>query len=232
MLRLHIGRTLLGLAIGYLLYRSVLLCIPVGILFIAYSLLDGKSAKQRYMMSMETRFRNFLICLEPLLGTSENFSTAYAKAVEDYGRMHGSDNLLPILISGTARFRVNSMAGDVVRHIAEKTKLEDAWLFAGSLEGSEETGSNVVEITGHTLGIITEKIQLKNELVTMLSGRRFEHMIVSIMPAVILVLLTAGAESYMEPLYETVAGRLVMTAAGAIFGLSWYTGKKITSLEV
>ena len=83
MLRLHIGRTLLGLAIGYLLYRSVLLCIPVGILFIAYSLLDGKSAKQRYMMSMETRFRNFLICLEPLLGTSENFSTAYAKAVED-----------------------------------------------------------------------------------------------------------------------------------------------------
>jgi tight adherence protein B len=57
-------------------------------------------------------------------------------------------------------------------------------------------------------------------------------MIVSIMPAVILVLLTAGAESYMEPLYETVAGRLVMTAAGAIFGLSWYTGKKITSLEV
>ncbi|MBN1623770.1 MAG: hypothetical protein JW903_05340 [Clostridia bacterium] len=164
--------------------------------------------------------------------SSENFSSAYFRAVADYEKMHGEDVLLLVLKSGAARFRINNSAGDVLNHIAEKTDIEDAYLFAGSIESSEETGISVIDITNHTIGIITEKIQLKNELLMILSGKRFEHILVSIIPAAILVLLSVGAGSYLSPLYETIAGKIVMTVAGIIFCASWYTGKQITSIEV
>ena len=232
MFRGHFYRGILGLAAGYILYRNLLMCIPVGLLFFIYSTLDKNRPRDRKIAAMSAGFRNFLICLEPLLKSSETFSSAYFKAVDDYEKMYGSDNLLPALKSGTARFRINATAGEVLHHLAEITGIEDAYLFAGSIESSEETGINIIDITGHTLGIITEKIQLRNELFLVLSGKRFEHLLVSIIPVVILVLLSAGTGSYMAPLYETTAGRLVMTAVGVIFAASWYAGRKITSIEV
>jgi len=232
MLKEHVARGMLGLITGYILYRNLLMCIPVCLIFIIYSLTDKKQRTDRKKAVMSAGFRNFLICLEPMLRSSETFSDAYCKAVDDYEKIHGDDELTPALKSGMAHFRINVSAGEVLNHIAEITGIEDAFLFAGSIEISEETGSNVVEITSHTLAIITEKIRLKNELYLVLAGKRFEHLLVSIIPAAILVLLSAGAGSYMSPLYETSAGRVVMTAAGMTFGASWYTGKKITSIEV
>jgi tight adherence protein B len=232
MVKEHLGKSLIGLMIGYLLYKSLLLCIPVALLFFVYSLVNKNQFIERKKTVVSVAFRDFLICLEPLLKSSENFSSAYCKAVEDYEKIHGTDVLLLVLKSGAAQFRINNSAGDVLYHIAEKTDIEDAYLFAGSIESSEETGISVIDITNHTLGIITEKIQLKNELLMILSGKRFEHILVSIIPAAILVLLSVGAGSYLSPLYETTAGRGVMTVAGIIFCASWYAGKQITSIEV
>ncbi len=232
MVKDYITKGLMGFIAGYLLYKSVLLCIPIAALFLIYAFFNKSGMKERQSSLMAIGFRDFLICLEPILRTSENFSTAFNAAVVDYEKMHGDDLLLPILKSGTARFRINDREGDVLHHIAALTDIEDAYLFAGSLESSEVTGISTIDITGHTLGIITEKIRMRNELMLLLSGKRFEHILVSVIPAVILVVLSAGADSYLSPLYETGAGRGVMTAAGIIFSASWYAGKIITAIEV
>lgn len=232
MLREHLFKSLVGFVIGFLLYRNILMCIPVAVLFLVYSMINKNPVKEKRKHTLTARFRDFLLCLEPLLKSSGTFSSAYSLAVTDYEKMHGTDVLLPILKSGVARFRINDRAGDVLLYVARETDIEDAYLLARSIETGEETGTNIIDITDHVLGIITEKIQLGSELVSILSGKKFEHILISIIPAAILVLLSTGAGSYMSPLYETTAGGVVMTIVGIIFGASWYAGKKITAIEV
>lgn len=232
MIKSHVLRSLLGYAIGFLLYRSFVISFLVAILFTVVSFLDRKRERKKKNKIMTLCFRDFLISLEPILKSSETFGIAYAKAIEDYEKMHGTDVLIPILRTGLARFRINEKTDKIMSQIAKKADIEDAYLFAGSIKNSEETGISIIDITNQVIGIITQKIQLMMEIDGILAVKKFEHILVSLIPAIILLFLSVGADSYMAPLYQTLSGRIVMTTAGLIFGISWYTGKKITSIEV
>ncbi len=60
MLREHLFKSLLGFVIGFLLYRNMLMCIPVAGLFLVYSLIDKNPAKDKRKHILTARFRDFL----------------------------------------------------------------------------------------------------------------------------------------------------------------------------
>jgi len=232
MLRVHVIRTLMGFAMGYLLYRSVPLSIPVAILFLAYSIIGKDTTVKKKKRMMSGKLREFLICLEPHLGTSGTFPKAFEGAVKDYERMYGKDELYGSLSVCNTGFSLNESTGEVLVSMARRIDIEDAYLFAESIDICEDTGGNLMEITKHTIGMISEKIRLEKDIETVLASCRLEQLLISVIPAAILVLLSVGADSYLSPLYVTTGGRIAMTAAGFIFCISWIAGNKITRIEV
>jgi tight adherence protein B len=230
--RRHIIYIISGFALGYLMYRSIPLSILIGMLFLIYSMISIKREVRNANDRLNFKFREFLICLEPLLKTSGTFSISFIEAYGDYERMYGQDELYPILKGAVLEMKMNRHIGIVLKNMAVKISSEDAGLFASCLAFTEESGGNIIDITDRIVGIVTEKIRMKEEIRHLLAAKKFEHLLIAIIPIVILILLSAGVDSYMNPLFDSSGGKIVMTIAGLMFAASWFVGNKITEIEV
>ena len=228
----HIIHIPMGFVLGYLLYRNFIVSAIFSAAFLMYSILNKRGMEKEDTRRMNAGFREFLICLEPILKTSGSFSVSFEKACEDYEGIYGLDDLCRILKRAVLELKMNRHTGLVLRKVATGIKSEDARLFASFVSYTEESGGNVVYITDRIIGIMTEKMRMSGEIKHLLAAKKFEHTLISIIPVGILALLSAGTESYMDPLYKTAGGRIVMTVAGLLFAVSWYAGNRITSIEV
>ena len=80
--------------------------------------------------------------------------------------------------------------------------------------------------------MIGEKIAIKKEIAVMVSEKKFEGRIITCMPFVIIVFLRFISPEYLESLYSTWLGRLLMTVSLAAAAAAYYLIERITDIEV
>lgn len=80
--------------------------------------------------------------------------------------------------------------------------------------------------------IIGEKINIEREIKTMVTQKKYEGRIITMMPVVIILFLQMMSPDYLEVMYTTAAGRILMSLAlGAIVFAYWMI-ERITDIEV
>ncbi len=223
---------ILGFCSVYLLYKNVWISMVGMLIFVLYGVMNKKGLEEDRNKRIQAKFLDFLMCLEPLLKNSGTFCMAFSEAVSDYKRFHGGDELSFYLDAAVNDFMINISTSDVLIGMAKKMQLEDAYAFAKSMTICELTGGNAVEVTERTTELLVEKIRILCDINTNLSGKVFEQKIITIMPFMLLGLFAVTAKSYLEPLYNTFEGKIVMTIAGVLFLGQWFIGEKITSIKV
>ena len=67
---------------------------------------------------------------------------------------------------------------------------------------------------------------------TLTSQKRFEGNIITAMPLIVIMFLNVFSPDYLEPLYKTLSGRLIMTAALAGLVAAHFMTRRITKIEV
>ena len=77
-----------------------------------------------------------------------------------------------------------------------------------------------------------EKIEIDEEIRVMTVQKIFEGRIISLMPIGIILFLRLVSPEYLQIMYETVTGRLLMTVALACIVYAGYLIRKITFIEV
>lgn len=222
----------IGFGSAYLLYKNIWVSLGFAMVFAVYGFFNKKRYEKDRQRKMQMCFLDFLICLEPLLGMSGTFAGTFAEAVDDYRRFHGEDELCKFLDSAVNDFRINTSTSNVLSKLAFGINLEDSDAFARSMAICEKTGGNPLEITGKTTELLVGRARILRDIHTSLSGRMFEQKVITLMPFMLLGILSSAAGSYLEPMYTTAAGRIVMSAAGFLFVLQWVIGKKIIDIEV
>lgn len=124
--------------------------------------------------------------------------------------------------------RKKSREADIhlLEKIAEESVLEDLKDFVRSYGICRKTGGDMERAIGLTCQVISEKMKLQQELQVLSAQKRMEARLISIMPLLILLFLRLTAPDYIAPLYETGAGRVLMTFSILIIGAGYYwTGR-------
>jgi len=222
----------IGFITAYLLFRNIWISMCGMLVFVVYGVLDKRDYIKNRNEKMQSRFLDFLMCLEPLLKTQGTFYGAFSEAAADYRRFHGKDDVSIFIDSAVNEFRLNMPTAEILGKMAERLNIEDARIFAGSMAVCESTGGNAVEVTGKTTELLVGKARILCDINTLLSGKALERKIITIMPFVLLAVLSVSSGSYLEPLYSTAAGRIIMIAAGALFILQWFVGRKFMDVKV
>ena len=83
--------------------------------------------------------------------------------------------------------------------------------------------------TSNTIG---DKIEVKQEIETMISGKKYEFNFLMILPVIMVLFLTLTSGDYMAPVFTTIVGRIAMTVAIAIFALAYVVGSKIMKINI
>ena len=77
-----------------------------------------------------------------------------------------------------------------------------------------------------------DKIDVKKEIEATLAAKKSEQMIMSLMPAGIILYLQLASPGFLDILYGNPFGICAMTVCLAVYGAAYWMGKRIVEIEV
>jgi tight adherence protein B len=107
----------------------------------------------------------------------------------------------------------NRRLEELLAEVGEKRRAEEITDLAGLIEIAKQHGGDISGLIRQFNQNISRRRMLEQELDTMMAAKRFEGMIMVVMPYLIILYMKMTTPGYMDVLYETMVGRLAMTGA-------------------
>lgn len=221
------------LGMGYLFYDSWIggICMLPALILLCRWYGIWKRRRQKARMLVE--FKELLYALAANLRIGYAMENAWIAAGTDMQLLYPQGCLLSgeLELIG-AQLQLNVPIEKAVREFAGRSCLEEVENFAEVLSTAKRSGGNLVHMMEKTVTVITEKIELEQEIQTMLSGKRMEQRIMCGMPVVMLLYLRLTNPSYLNGMYHNWIGISIMTICLIGTGIAAYWGSRIVGIEV
>lgn len=229
----EIGMDLLFLVILYLFFKSYFIILVLPICIFVYHKINKRKLIQRYKEKISVQFKEFLISLTASIRTGYSIENALKEANKEMQVMYGKDE--PICIESQKMINQISLAipiENVLEDFASRCDVEDISTFAAVFKIAKRTGGDMVEIIKKTTSDITSKIDTKNEIAVLISSKKLEQNIMSIMPLAIICYVDLTSKGLLDPLYGNIKGVLIMSGCLVLYALAYFFGQKIMRIEV
>jgi tight adherence protein B len=95
-----------------------------------------------------------------------------------------------------------------------------------------ETGGNTAEVVDRVAVNIRERAELRRMIDTLTAQGRLSRWVVSSLPLILLALITAINPAYMEPLYNTGIGRMMLALGAALVIAGSFAIKRVVTIKV
>ena len=219
-------------AVLYLFYENLAVSIIVGCLCgVAFIPIRTKQMIAKRRQKLTLQFRELMSALSTSIGAGRNVQDAFQAAVEDLAVQFTKESdivqELEIICSGMYN---NIPIENLLLNLAERSGVEDIENFANVFATCYRKGGNINEVIKNTAEIIGDKIEIKMELQTMVSGQKNEMNIMLVMPALFIVVMKGMGGGLID--LSTPVGVLSVTGALIIFVLAYFIGQKITDIKL
>ena len=111
-------------------------------------------------------------------------------------------------------------------------EFEDIRSFAKVLRIAKRSGGELESIIAHTVGVIGDKVRIKEEIITMTTAKRFEQNVMNIFPLFIVLYIDISSPGFFNIMYTTVIGRACMSIGLIVYLFAIYISKKLLNIEV
>ena len=221
-------------ALGYIFYHSVIISLLFACLAVKFPKMQTKNIIRKRKKTLTLQFKDMLYSLSSAVSAGNSVEKALEAARDDMVNQYGESNVfivqeLDLMIS---RVSLNQNIEDIFAEFAERSGLEDVKTFADIFEVSKRTGGNLVQIIRQTTDVIADKIEIETEMDTTLSGKKMEQKVVTVMPILLTLFMTVTTDGFMDPIFTTLAGRLVATVALALILVGAVWSNSITNIEI
>lgn len=226
------GGLLIGAA-GWLCFRSWLVCLAGMVLLPFFVRAREKQMDRTRQYQLWREFRNVTTILYSSTAAGGTMEKAFRDAARD---MAASARNYPLLLPEFQRLchqlDSNRSMEEALTELAMRCRDEDIASFVEILCIARKSGGSLSEIIRQLTDTMNMRMEVNTEIETILAGKRGEWKVMMIVPPAILLYMNLCSASYMNILYETLAGRAVMAAALAIYGIAAVAGQRILDIKV
>ena len=219
--------------IGYLFYDTWIggVCLsPACVMFCRFYSRWKEKRNKRQMLS---EFKELLYTLSGNLKTGYSVENAWLGARKDMSLLYPQGSvILHELDIIASQLHLNVPIEKAVDAFAERTGLDEIQSFAEVLSTAKRSGGNLVHMMDKIASIIAEKIEVEQEIQTILSGKQMEQRIMCGMPILMLLYLKVTNIGYLDSMYHNWLGIIVMTFCLIGTGIAAYWGSRIVGIEV
>ena len=222
-----------GLIISYLMYRNILFAaviIPFTKKIKGFVTESIIKMRRRYM----AEFRDFLFMASTAIGAGRSMKDAIHESIPSLLNIHGKRSILAGDLAKAYERMETGGENDVsvLRDLADASGLEDVKDFVTVYSICKKTGASLITALGKAAGVIMEKMSIDREIEELVRRKESEGLVIFAMPALIILFLNITAPDYIAPLYETAAGRVIMTAVLASNIGIYAMIQRITNVEI
>jgi tight adherence protein B len=219
--------------IGYIFYRSFFLALLITPLSMFYPRIRTRQIIKKRNTELRLQFKDSLQSLSSSLHAGKSFESAMRSAISDLLIQYETDSYIirefEIIVR---KLESNETVERAFAQFAERSMVEEIISFAEILETCKRTGGNLISAIKSSTDIISDKIEVLNDIGSILAEKKLEQNILTIMPIVLILMLSASAKDFMMPVFTGIIGRIVMTISMILFVVAYFLSEKITNIEV
>lgn len=225
--------TLALFLLGYIFYRSILLALILTPISFFYPKIRTKQIIKKRKRELKLQFVDALQSLSSSLHAGKSFEIAMRSAMADLLIQYEADSYIirefEIIVR---RLESNETVERAFDEFAGRSKLEEIQNFAEVLEICKRSGGNLITAIKSSTEIIADKMEVQNDISSILAEKKLEQNILSIMPVAMVLMLSISAKDFMLPVFTEAIGRVIMTISMGLFATAYFIAEKITNIEV
>lgn len=229
------GAIYVGIAsvLVFLFYDRLYLLIPLlpGIIPFLRFYASGKAGARRSKLTYE--FRDALDSLAVSLKAGYSVENAFPAAARDLGAILGPDaDMARELRYIALQSRLSVPIENLLLDFARRSGSEDIRNFAAVFAAAKRMGGNMPAIIRSAADSIGGKIDVSREIDASLAAKKMEQTIMTAMPCGILGYMRFSSPGFLDVLYRTAFGAVIMTACLAGYAVSVWWSHRIVSIHV
>jgi tight adherence protein B len=223
----------IGGVIGYLFYShliGVLFLMPYGFLYLNHTKMR-LIEERKWQLNLQ--FRDALTGISAALNAGYSMENAISHAAHDLKLIYSKDENIIVELEGIInQINTNKTIEEAWDDLARRSKVEDISNFTEVLVTGKRTGGDLIKIIKATEAIINDKIDVKREIKTIISGKKFETKIMCSIPFGIVCYLKIFSPRFLDPVYHNLFGVIFMTVLLAVYYMAYHLAIKITEIEI
>ncbi len=220
--------------VGYVFYKSVVLSVLLSLVGIFYPKIRKAQIIENRQKKLNLQFKDMLYSLSSAIGAGYSVEKSLEITLNDMRQQYNDPKAFIIkeLELMVTRVKMNRTIEEIFADFAERSHVEDIQTFANIFEISKRTGGNLIDIIRSTTQIISDKIEISTEIETLIAGQKMEQKVLTVLPVGLVFFMTKTSGSFMDPLFNTLAGRIVCTGALAVILLATLWSNKISNIKI
>lgn len=226
---------LLGAAGGafvlYIFFQWWPLSVLAGVIcgFVGVRLYRERLCEQRKKRLL-VQFRDLMECLVSSYSVGSNTTKAFEDARVDLEKIYGADSDIvqevELIVGG---MHVGMRVEDLLRSLSERSGLEDIYNFAMIFE-VRGSGINLRSLVAETQEIIGDKIEIEQQIETLITSERSELYLMLVMPIIVMIAFSLfSGDTFMTNNLTNITAKLIGIA---LFVFSYWMGCKIMDIKV
>lgn len=179
-------------------------------------------------------FKDALYGMSASVAAGRSLGEAISDAGENLTQLYGENHAIAreFMMMKRRVLYTNEAPEQVMMELGMKTGLEDIRNFAEVCSICIKTGGDLEKAMGKAVAIITDKINLRREISALTAQKKLEVKLLTAIPFLVLAFLQLTSADYMNVLYETFLGRIIMTFCLLAIGSAYVVGERITEIEI
>lgn len=221
-------------SVAFIFYRSIYLSLLLTPLALFYPGMKTKDIIKKRKKELNIQFKDMLYSLSSSLSAGKTVESAFREALKDLSVLYPEPSayILIEIRRIISRLDMNETLEYALLDFASRARLEDVDSFVNVFNISKRSGGNIAEVIKNTSAIISDRIEVGQEVDTMLTERRFEQKVLNMVPILMILLLSFSAPDYLSPVFTTTAGRLTMSASIVLLVIAWLISAKFNDIKL
>ena len=227
MLALTVGATLAAALVTVALSGQVLLVIPlaIGAPFGLRVFLNSRIERQRTLFG--DQLADHLAVVGGAMRAGHSLPAAFAAVLEDAPEPSHRE-----FARAVADERLGAPMEDALEAVAQRMESRDVEQVALLSRLQREVGANAAEMLDRVVDTIRERQELHRTVRTLTAQGRASRWVLTGLPAGVLVFLTITNRAYLDPLFNSGLGNLLLVIAAVMVAAGSLVIKRIVEFEI
>ena len=204
--------------LAYFFYRSVWSLFPLSVVGVAffYNLRQQKINAAREELTIQ--FKECILSVSSALKAGYAVENAFLESRADMLVLYGEDSMIYSELELIRRgLVINITLEEQLMDLADRSGCVEIAQFAQVFVIAKRNGGNIPEIIRASSELIGRRIAARQEMLTLLSGRKMEQNIMKLMPFGILFYVGVSNPGYFDVLYHNWQGVAIMTVCLVVY---------------
>ena len=233
MLRYIVEAILILMLVGYLFYNNV--C--AGLVFFPYGFYHIKRGRKihekKRQEKLAVEFKDGMQAVVSALTAGYSIENSFREALKELDLLYGRKVYIYQGFSKIVnKLNLNQNIEDAFSDFAKECQVEEINNFAEILSYAKRSGGNLIQIIRTTTDTISEKIDVKREINTIITAKQLEQTIMNYVPLGIILYMRLTSPEMFVKVYGNLVGNVFMTVCLLVYFVARIIAEKIVDIKV